>query len=477
MTLSRRKAVALIGGIGAFALPAPFKPVSAQDLPLAPLGVRPPLPMPHLLGPGDTLTAGEVTLADGQAGYGYNGTIPGPTIRVRRGDTFQVQFNNRLPHPTTVHWHGLLSPPEMDGQPQDSIAPGAGRDYRFAIAQRAGLNWYHPHPHGATASQAWQGLAGLVVVEDDEEDRLDLPKSDSELLLILRDAKIKGQGYFGFVVNIQGNQGDVPLVNGVAWPMARLPQGIARLRILNGANARVFKLGCKAPIWVIGNDGGLIDRPVAVQEIELAPAERLDLLLDLRGFSTGDLVELTCLAENWPIMMIEVGQPFRPDWAIPQRLSHIEPLAHEGGPDREFVFEENERINGSRFDINRIDFAVPFGKTERWRFVSARGAPHPVHVHGGHFQVISGTGPNGTLRQPRPWERGWKDTVHLRTHETVDILVRFDAHQGRYLLHCHKLAHEDHGMMMNFIVAKDPVRAMEKAALERLYGPLCFSDA
>lgn len=474
ITLSRRRSIALFGGLGAFALPSAFMSMTAQALSPPPL--RPLLPKPQVLGVKDALSAGPVTFPDGQSGFGYNGTIPGPTIRARRGDTFRVKVVNGLEHDTTVHWHGLLPPPAMDGQPHDAIAPGTDRDYHFEVAQRAGLNWYHPHPHGATAAQAWQGLAGLFIVEDAEEDRLDLPKGESELLLVLRDAQIKDQGLLSYVTNIAGNQGEVPLVNGVAWPRTTLPQGFARLRILNGANARVFRLGCKAPMTVIGNDGGLIDHPQTVSEVELAPAERVDLLLDLRGFKTGEQIELTCLAADWSLLAIEVGLPSRPDWEIPPRLSQIAPLQHEGAPDREFVFQENEQINGSRYDVNRIDFAVAFGKTERWRFISARGAPHPVHVHGAHFQVLSGTAPNGRIREVRAWERGWKDTVHVRTHETVDVLVRFDAHQGRYLLHCHKLEHEDHGMMMNFIVATDPVRAMEKAELERLYGPLCFAD-
>lgn len=227
---------------------------------------------------------------------------------------------------------------------------------------------------------------------------------------------------------------------------------------------------------MIGNDGGLLDLPQPVDEIEMSSAERVDVLLDLRGFAPGDKVGLTCNAAGWRLLEIEVTAAMIEDWEIPDRLSRIETLTHDGEPDRTFVFQENERINDTLYDMNRIDFAVPFGKVERWRFSSARGAPHPVHVHGAHFQIQTGTAPNGNTRPIRPWERGWKDTVHVRTHETVDVLVRFDAHEGRYLLHCHKLEHEDHGMMMNFIVAKDPARAMEKAELERIYGPLCWTE-
>jgi FtsP/CotA-like multicopper oxidase with cupredoxin domain len=107
------------------------------------------------------------------------------------------------------------------------------------------------------------------------------------------------------------------------------------------------------------------------------------------------------------------------------------------------------KINGKLYDMHRIDFSVPFGKTERWRFRTNGNAPHPVHVHGASFQVVSRTGGRNRLY---PWEAGWKDTVLLEDRETVEVLVRFDAYKGVYLMHCHKLEHEDMGMMSNFEV-------------------------
>ena len=107
------------------------------------------------------------------------------------------------------------------------------------------------------------------------------------------------------------------------------------------------------------------------------------------------------------------------------------------------------KINGLEYDMNRIDFQVPFGQTERWRFTTNGNAPHPVHVHGASFQVQSRSGGRGTVF---PWERGWKDTVLLQDQETVEVLIRFDGYRGLYLMHCHKLEHEDMGMMSNFEV-------------------------
>jgi len=107
------------------------------------------------------------------------------------------------------------------------------------------------------------------------------------------------------------------------------------------------------------------------------------------------------------------------------------------------------KINGLEYDVDRIDFRVPFGDVERWRFVTTGNAPHPVHVHGASFQVRSRTGGRGRLF---PWESAWKDTVLLEDRETVEVLIRFASYKGEYLIHCHKLEHEDMGMMSNFEV-------------------------
>jgi FtsP/CotA-like multicopper oxidase with cupredoxin domain len=107
------------------------------------------------------------------------------------------------------------------------------------------------------------------------------------------------------------------------------------------------------------------------------------------------------------------------------------------------------RVNGLEYNPSRLDFSVPFDRVERWRFKTGGNAPHPVHVHGAHFQVVSRTGGRGRLYS---WEAGWKDTVLLSDKETVDVLIRFNRYRGWYVIHCHQLEHESMGMMANFAV-------------------------
>lgn len=225
-----------------------------------------------------------------------------------------------------------------------------------------------------------------------------------------------------------------------------------RFRALNGANARIFRLalGSGAPFTLIGNDGGLLESPVQLTQIDMAPAERADLIIDFSGLAVGDRVMLRDLRAGWDLLEFRVTRQVSVGGSIPATLSIIPKLLlADVQATRDFSFDGMSRINGQEYDINRVDFIVPFGQTELWRFRTNGNAPHPVHVHGASYQVFSRSGGRGALF---PWERGWKDTVLLEDGETVEVLIRFEAYRGLYLLHCHKLEHEDMGMMANFEV-------------------------
>ena len=223
-----------------------------------------------------------------------------------------------------------------------------------------------------------------------------------------------------------------------------------RFRVLGGANARIFRLALSngAPFRVIGNDGGLLEASVLVANPDLAPGERLDLLVDFRSLAVGTTIMLRDLRAGWDLLEFRVARTVTDTSAIPTTLSTITPLANPVTT-RDFSFDGMTKINGLEYDMQRIDFQVPFGQVERWRFRTNGNAPHPVHIHGASFQVQTR---KGGRNQVFAWERGWKDTVLLEDRETVEVLIRFDAYKGIYLMHCHKLEHEDMGMMSNFEV-------------------------
>ena len=380
----------------------------------------------------------------------YNGSLPGPTLRARTGDSATIQLTNGLSQETITHWHGMLVDHANDGHPMEAVAPGGSYSYAFPILNRAALNWYHPHPHMLTGQQVALGLAGAFIINDAQEDSFQLPAGAREVPLVIRDTTLDRSGDLQYKPRSGGFLGDLPLVNGTRDPYLDVDSALYRFRVLGGANARIFQLALSsgAPFVLIGNDGGLLEASSPVAAIDVAPGERLDVLVDFRGLPIGTKIMLRDLRAGWDLIEFRVVRLVSDASTIPTALT---PIAKLAGPvlTRDFSFDGMTKINGLEYDMNRIDFQVPLGQVERWRFTTNGNAPHPVHVHGASFQVVSRSrGRNRTF----PWEAGWKDTVLLEDRETVEVLIRFDAYRGVYLIHCHKLEHEDMGMMSNFEV-------------------------
>jgi blue copper oxidase len=420
---------------------------------------RNPLYIPPVVDVGGLQTPYSLTEAPGTVDLGggklskawvYNGLMPGPTFRARPGDTARFTLRNGLTEPTITHWHGMVVDHINDGHPIYAIAPGGAYSYAFPVNQRAALNWYHPHPDGYTGEQVALGLAGAFVINDTQEDALGLPSGSHEAPLVIRDAAFDSGGNLKYTPKGGGFLGAAPLVNGTRDPYLNVDTALYRFRVLGGANARIFRLALSngAPFWLIGNDGGLLASAVKIAQLDLAPGERLDLLVDFRAMSVGQRVLLRDLSAGWDLLEFRVTRQVTDTTTVPASLSTIVALANPVRT-RTFSFDGMSKINGLVYDVNRIDFQVPFGDVERWRFITNGNAPHPVHVHGASFQVVSRTGGRAQIF---PWERGWKDTVLLNDFETVDVLIRFTAYRGEYVIHCHKLEHEDSGMMSNFEV-------------------------
>lgn len=232
-----------------------------------------------------------------------------PVFRVRSGATVRAKLQNALDENTIIHWHGLKVDAKNDAHPIYEIAAGATYDYQFPVPNRAGTYWYHPHPHKLTSKQAYLGLASFFIVEDDEElalqRALDLKLGVTDVPLVIQDKKFDEQGRLLYTPNeeeeVNGYVGNTVLVNLTPRPYFNAATRLYRFRILNGSNARAYRLaftqgGRPLEYAVIGTDGGLLDRPYPVKETFVSPGERLDVLLDLRGAAVGDAVMLQSLA-------------------------------------------------------------------------------------------------------------------------------------------------------------------------------------
>ena len=221
------------------------------------------------------------------------GSYLGPVIRLRRGQRVRVRFANQLAEDSIVHWHGLDVPDAADGHPRRAIGQGGEYVYEFEVTNRAGTYWYHPHPHMRTGAQVYQGLAGLLLVADAEEDALSLPSGGAELLCVLQDRRFDARNQLvfhggGMMEMMNGFLGDRVLVNGQVQPTTDVDAAWHRVRLLNGSNARIYKLVWShgIPMIVIGGDGGLLERPLRQPVLTLAPGQRADLLLDLTRFGS-----------------------------------------------------------------------------------------------------------------------------------------------------------------------------------------------
>ena len=230
------------------------------------------------------------------------GSYLGPLLQFRTGQKVRIHFKNELPEESIVHWHGLHVPAEQDGHPSDSISPGEVRVYEFEIRNRAGLHIYHPHSHEKTASQVYYGLAGGILIRDAEEEKLGLPSGEHELPLVIQDRQFdeNNQLVYGRTMHDRtlGFAGNRVLVNGKADPVFDVATRAYRLRVMNGSNSRIYKLGWSdgTAVSVLGVDGGLLESPEIRPYVMLAPGERLDLWMDFSGRALGSELVLKSLA-------------------------------------------------------------------------------------------------------------------------------------------------------------------------------------
>ncbi|PAU95087.1 bilirubin oxidase [Aliifodinibius salipaludis] len=413
----------------------------------------------------------------------FNGSLPGPTIRMKRGEQFQVQFHNDIGQESIIHWHGMIVPPDMDGHPKDVISEGS-YSYDFKINQRAGTYWYHPHPHRITGPQVYRGLAGFFIVTDDEEEALNLPSGDYELPLVIQDRKIDDSGNIYYDPSMPermmtGYLGEHILVNGVPNPYHEVQPRPYRLRLLNGSNARIYNIAFRDDnsFTVIGSDGGLLPQPVETTELLLAPGERADILVDFsNGFSnnSAELISKTFSVPSnggmmgnmsqmmgqgspeqgseFPLMEFRIGNEINSSNFVdlPQQLSEVNfPIEDNAVRTRSIELNmemmTGHTINGRLFEMLRVDEKITQGDTEIWEFINNSAVPHPMHIHAVQFKVLSRNGNRDLI----PTETGWKDTVLVMPGERVRVIVTFDALKGLYVFHCHNLEHEDAGMMAN----------------------------
>jgi len=453
-------------------------------------------------------------------------TVINPIFRLKTGDTFDTTLTNNLGEDTTVHWHGLSLDWRMDGHPSMPVSKGGNYRYTYTVNNRGGTYWYHPHPHKITARQAYTGLASFFIVEDEDNQRLnealDLKLGETDLPLVIQDKLLDDKGQLVYptdpTTQFMGLTGDTILVNLTPNPYLEVNSRLYRFRLLNGSNARTYRLAfirskgnAKWPYWLIGTDGGLLDKPYPVSELFLSPGERVEVLLELQTLDKDEVVTLKSLSfdpmhaemggmgntggmsgmgnmggtmgtnsshledgKEFNILKLIVKNKVSYTRTIPPTLSKIEAPNLVSSVSRPIVLSQSMGggqssammswvINGKTFNMDEFPVTVKRNSREIWEFRNeALSMPHPLHLHGFQFRVVERWNSPAQLKSLATFEKGlvvtdlgWKDTVLVWPGETVKISLDFShSFEGEqtYLAHCHVLEHEDNGMMFNYKV-------------------------
>ena len=443
-------------------------------------------------------------------------TVPGPLIKVDQHTRVRMRVTNALPttHPsfgyagidTSVHLHGSASLPQYDGYADDVTAPGRYKDYWYPNHQGPRTLWYHDHGMHHTAQNAYSGLFAQYHISNAWE-RENLPQGRYDVPLVVTDAMFAKDGKLAYMDrDHSGLWGDVILVNGVPWPFHEVERRFYRFRVLLATLSRSMNLkfvnvrtGATLPTYVVATDGGLTV-PQQITSWRHAGAERYEIMVDFKDCRVGDTVELRNSSNKNNVDYLHTGKvmQFRvtSDPTESRWNSVRTPPAEELHPvmgktraasrrtrniDLEHDDQTNEfMINGmtwadvqaGNWNVFADDSGSPPrpGDCEVWRIENKSGGwYHPLHIHLVDFQILSRSGGAGRVQQ---WEKGPKDVVYVGEGEIVEVLVQYSmapatypdgrstaqagvtANQGgRYMIHCHNLAHEDHDMMGQFLVA------------------------
>ena len=427
-----------------------------------------PLMIPELLDAVDAngVTTYDMSIGDSEHLFGFASptetisyneqSILGPTLRWTTDDYVAMNVTNELDEATTTHWHGADVPAIADGGPHSRIDPGSTWTASFKVIQPAATLWYHPHLMGTSAEQVFLGAAGMIIIDDDNPAAADLPQTYGvdDIPVILQDREFTDDGQIDFEINTRGT-GDLNpdlTINGSIDPYTVVPAGPVRLRLLNGSQARVYRLSVDNDTMVkIASDVGFLEAPAPLGELVLAPGDRAEIIVDTSGGPVTLLDdEFGRVLELRPDPALPVAEP------PPERLAAIERITDDMiDGERSFVLDEvadGWGINGLQMDMTRIDQTIELGSTERWT-ITARDGIHTFHTHQTTFQILEING-----EPPGPEDSGWEDNVIVTEGTEVVIAARFDSYANPdipYMFHCHILDHEDTGMMGQFQVIEN----------------------
>ena len=419
-----------------------------------------------------------------------NNRFWGPTLIFNKGDTVHMNVQNNLNDSTTIHWHGMHLPAVMDGGPHQVIPPGTLWQPYWKVTNNASTFWYHPHLHNMTMEQLTKGIGGFIIVRDSLESTLALPRTYGvdDLPIALTSRGFDASNQFTVTNNINISEyGDTMLTNGTLKAQVSLPKQYVRLRILNAEIERGYNLGFSdnRTFYIIGNDGGLLNAPVAVTRVKLMVGERIEIMvnfgndaigssLDLKAFNTGQVfgfpgaepqqsglngsilnnrdfsvLHINVIATTaFPITSVPVALASNVYWTIADAtvIRTVNVTAGSGVGLSEFYFDN------TAFALNNINKTINLNDIEKWTVVNNNIFSHSFHIHDVQFKIVAR---NGVTTAVADYESGWKDTYYIPRGESATFVAKFDDYSDSiypFMYHCHFSNHEDGGMMGQFVV-------------------------
>ena len=428
---------------------------------------------------------------------GVSFPILGPTLIMEKGEEVNITFDNQLPDTTTIHWHGMHVPAEFDGGPHTPIPPNTVWNPHFTVKDHASTMWYHPHLMHKTNEHVQMGIAGFVIVKDDEEALLDLPREYGvdDIPLVFQTKTLDDN--YQIVTNMDSSGLDLYLfTNGTIDAYFDVPAQIIRFRLLNGSSERSFNIGLdnNESFSVIGTDGGLLAEPVELNQLLMSPGERYEILVDLNDM-TGDTISIMNFGSTIPdgvygagtvggmggssipyyadnplngsdftLLELRITNPTdAPITSIPASLVTVSPWNPDDvdetrtiqfspvnmGPDG--ALNGPFQFNGQPFNINVVNYEIPLNNVEIWELQNQSQIAHPFHIHDVQFTILEIDGQAPPLHM-----QGWKDVVLVPPQNgTAKFITKFEDFSDTsvpYMYHCHILTHEETGMMGQFIV-------------------------
>lgn len=383
----------------------------------------------------------------------YEGSFPGPTLRVAPGDRLKVKLVNGLDELTNLHVHGFhVSPRGNSDNVPLHVMPGETFDYDYAIPvdHASGLYWYHPHNHGDSSDQVFGGMIGAIIIEGDL-DRLPGIDGLQERLLVIHDTQLDPDGRL--TPPDRRRQPDFQrLVNGQLNPTITIQPGeTQRWRIGNGSANCFYPLRLDGLEWhQIAADGNTLGEAWAREEILLGPFERAEILVRGGPPGTYQLRKLP-FDSNGPgdpeavLATIVSDGPAVTPWPLPTTLLPFEDLRSVRiDRRREIAFQITDddvfQISGEVFDENKVNQTVELGATEEWVVRNESDLWHNFHIHVNPFQVVAINGEAVPVRS-------FEDTTAIPPRGSITMRTRFEDFSGKFVYHCHILGHEDAGMM------------------------------